>query len=226
MRLKVKTLDRGDHQLELDDDATLGMLRKLIEEKVGVVESRQRLIFQGRPLLCNDQPLKSCGVNDGLTVHMVERPADATLPAGLRTHNCDHERHSHGTDAPQSAPRFWTTLVSGELAIVRNIIFRNTNETVVSASRGPSALPSLRFFRLFQAMVRQILSDVVRDTSEITQTEVEPQENVPGNGDLTLRIRVRCSSRFRPIDSGARTRVQFAVDCLRRSERTLQLLEV
>ncbi|VDO59895.1 unnamed protein product [Onchocerca flexuosa] len=57
--------------------ASLGILRKVIEEKMGILESRQRLIFQGHPLLNNDRLLKDYGIADGLTLHMVERPANA-----------------------------------------------------------------------------------------------------------------------------------------------------
>lgn len=41
---------------------------------MGILESRQRLIFQGHPLFSNDRLLKDYGIADGLTLHMVERP--------------------------------------------------------------------------------------------------------------------------------------------------------
>lgn len=44
---------------------------------MGILESRQRIIFQGHPLLSNDRLLKDYGVTDGLTLHMVERPVIA-----------------------------------------------------------------------------------------------------------------------------------------------------
>ncbi|KAM3725084.1 Large proline-rich protein [Dirofilaria immitis] len=200
MKIRVKTLDRKDEELDIADDASLGILRKLIEEKMGILESRQRLIFQGHPLLNNDRLLKDYGIADGLTLHMVERPANAGPPPGL---NSQHSDFGHsGSDEHIESTR--VNVINGEMVIIRNSIFQDVANTT--------------------EFVREALSNVLGTVFDRTSVDVESQENTPRNGDLTLRIHIRGAA-VRYINSGALSRINFVSDGLNRSERTLQLLE-
>lgn len=76
-----------------------------------------------------------------------------------------------------------------------------------------------------QRYVREALSSALGAILDCTTTDVEIQENVPRNGDLTLRVHIRGAS-VRRINSGALSRVEFVTDSLRRTERTLELLAV
>uniref|UniRef100_A0A915Q5Y2 Ubiquitin-like domain-containing protein n=1 Tax=Setaria digitata TaxID=48799 RepID=A0A915Q5Y2_9BILA len=199
MRIRVKTLDRKDEELDIADDASLGALRKVIEEKMGILESRQRLIFQGRPLLSNDRLLKDYGIADGLTLHMVERPANAGIPSGL---NPQHSDIGHGNDEHVESTR--VNVINGEMVIIRNSVFQDAGNTA--------------------EFVREALSNVLGTVIDRTSVDVETQENTPQSGDLTLRVHVRGAA-VRRVDSGALSRINFISDGLYRSERTLQLLE-
>uniref|UniRef100_A0A8R1TT49 Ubiquitin-like domain-containing protein n=1 Tax=Onchocerca volvulus TaxID=6282 RepID=A0A8R1TT49_ONCVO len=200
MRIRVKTLDRKDEELDIADDASLGILRKVIEEKMGILESRQRLIFQGHPLLNNDRLLKDYGIADGLTLHMVERPANAGPPPGLSSQHSDLG-HSNSDEHVESTR---VNVINGEMVIIRNSIFQDAGNTT--------------------EFVREALSNVLGAVFDRTSVDVETQENTPRNGDLTLRVHIRGAA-IRYIDSGALSRINFISDGLNRSERTLQLLE-
>uniref|UniRef100_A0A1I7VFW5 Ubiquitin-like domain-containing protein n=1 Tax=Loa loa TaxID=7209 RepID=A0A1I7VFW5_LOALO len=200
MRIRVKTLDRKDEELDIADDASLGVLRKVIEEKMGVLESRQRLIFQGHPLLNNDRLLKDYGIADGLTLHMVERPADAGPPPGL---NSQHSDLGHdGSDDHIENTR--VNVINGEMIIIRNAVFQDAGNTT--------------------ELVREALSNVLGAVSDRTSVDVETQENTPRTGDLTVRVHIRGAT-LRYVNTGALSRINFISDGLNRSERTLQLLE-
>uniref|UniRef100_A0AAF5RTH2 Ubiquitin-like domain-containing protein n=1 Tax=Wuchereria bancrofti TaxID=6293 RepID=A0AAF5RTH2_WUCBA len=200
MRIRVKTLDRKDEELDIADDASLGALRKVIEEKMGILESRQRLIFQGHPLLSNDRLLKDYGITDGLTLHMVERPANAGLPSGL---NSQHSDLGHGGN-DEHIENARVNVINGEMVIIRNSVFQDTGSTT--------------------ELVREALSNVLGAVFDRTSVDVETQENTPRSGDLTLRVHIR-GANVRHMNSGALSRINFISDGLSRSERTLQLLE-
>uniref|UniRef100_A0A158Q8E8 Ubiquitin-like domain-containing protein n=1 Tax=Elaeophora elaphi TaxID=1147741 RepID=A0A158Q8E8_9BILA len=200
MRIRVKTLDRKDEELDIADDASLGVLRKVIEEKMGILESRQRLIFQGHPLLNNDRLLKDYGIADGLTLHMVERPVITGPPPGLNSQQSDLGRD--GNDEHIESTR--VNVINGEMVIIRNAIFQDAGNTT--------------------QFVRETLSNVLGAVSDRTSVDVETQEDTPRAGDLTLRVHIRGAA-VRHVNSGALSRINFVSDGLSRSERTLQLLE-
>ena len=77
LRLKVKTLAPAEYSLSLDEAATVGDLKNEVARHSNVEAERQRILFCGRVLADNEKKLVECGLKDGHTLHMVERPPDA-----------------------------------------------------------------------------------------------------------------------------------------------------
>ncbi|VDM38689.1 unnamed protein product [Toxocara canis] len=213
MKVKVKTLDRGDIELEIDADAPLSELRKLIEEHMNVPASRQRLIFQGHPLLVNERTLSEYGIADGLTLHMVERPADVVHSGGGgggdthgRRQGADSARAAQdGTnEQPSRAERARMNVINGEMTVARSALFQDADVAL--------------------ELVRGALRNTLSALSGNTSSEIELQEDAPRIGDLTLQVRIRGNA-LRHADSGARERLMRATEALERSERTMQLLD-
>lgn len=213
MLIKVKTLERGDVELEVGDDAPLSTLRTLIEERMGVPSSRQRLIFQGHPLLHNDRALKDYGIADGLTLHMVERPANV-VPSGDGGSGDTHgrqrrpgsARRTHGAtgDQPNRAEMARMNVINGEMTVVRGALFQDADAAL--------------------ELVRGALTNTLSSLSGSTSSEIELQEDAPRVGDLTLIVRIRGNA-IRHAESGARERLQRATEMLDRNERAMNILD-
>jgi hypothetical protein len=79
--ITVKALDDSNFGVLLDaDNASVTALKAAIEVALGgsLPPARQRLIFRGK-ILADGSPLAAYGVTSGVTVHLVARPADATI---------------------------------------------------------------------------------------------------------------------------------------------------
>ena len=77
MKVRVLTLGKGDFEVELPSGSSVDALRKLVADKqAGSDTTRVRLMYRGR-LLQDGSSLRSCGIEDGQTVHLVLRPAAA-----------------------------------------------------------------------------------------------------------------------------------------------------
>lgn len=122
MKIRVKTLDSRDFDLELDSfDVTVSVLRDRIQENIGIVADRQRLIYQGRPLTDNNRTLASYGLQDGFVIHLVERSADSRpssdrLPVRLR----------HGPLPTRDTDDAGDNVVVTTLPVERSGIFENS----------------------------------------------------------------------------------------------------
>ncbi|KHN82566.1 Large proline-rich protein BAG6 [Toxocara canis] len=193
--------------------APLSELRKLIEEHMNVPASRQRLIFQGHPLLVNERTLSEYGIADGLTLHMVERPADVVHSGGGgggdthgRRQGADSARAAQdGTnEQPSRAERARMNVINGEMTVARSALFQDADVAL--------------------ELVRGALRNTLSALSGNTSSEIELQEDAPRIGDLTLQVRIRGNA-LRHADSGARERLMRATEALERSERTMQLLD-
>eukprot|EP00882_Tetradesmus_deserticola_P007747 GHRQ01008157.1.p2 GENE.GHRQ01008157.1~~GHRQ01008157.1.p2 ORF type:complete len:152 (+),score=13.28 GHRQ01008157.1:224-679(+) len=76
MKLKVKLLDQSVHEVDVDADTPISDLKAVLEAALHVPLNRQRLIYRGR-VLRDENTLQELGVENGFTIHLVERPADA-----------------------------------------------------------------------------------------------------------------------------------------------------
>ena len=70
MRIKVITLTGHTIELNTDLDDTIYRVKEYVEEKEGIPQSQQRLVFGGR-LLSDERTLQSYDVTGGSTVHLV-----------------------------------------------------------------------------------------------------------------------------------------------------------
>ncbi|KAF6264040.1 ubiquitin-like protein 1 [Scenedesmus sp. NREL 46B-D3] len=82
MNLKVKLLDQSAHEVDVDANTPISDLKAVLEAALNVPINRQRLIFKGR-VLRDESTLQELGVENGFTIHLVERSAEA---GALRIH--------------------------------------------------------------------------------------------------------------------------------------------
>ncbi|RHY03459.1 hypothetical protein DYB25_000833 [Aphanomyces astaci] len=75
--LNVKTVDQRQFQINLLASSSVPQLKSKIELETGVVTDRQRLIFRGK-VLKNENNLAHYALENGHTLHLVIRPADAS----------------------------------------------------------------------------------------------------------------------------------------------------
>ncbi|GJJ79155.1 hypothetical protein EMPS_11514 [Entomortierella parvispora] len=74
--LSVKTLESQTHAVSLPPSETVLQLKERLAAMLEVPSPRQRLIFRGR-VLADDKALTEYSLQDGHTIHLVTRPADA-----------------------------------------------------------------------------------------------------------------------------------------------------
>ncbi|KAG0049061.1 hypothetical protein BGZ83_006068 [Gryganskiella cystojenkinii] len=74
--LNVKTLESQTHAVSLPVTETVLQLKERLATLLEVPSPRQRLIFRGR-VLADDKALTEYSLQDGHTIHLVTRPADA-----------------------------------------------------------------------------------------------------------------------------------------------------
>ncbi|KAF9981266.1 hypothetical protein BGZ75_007474 [Mortierella antarctica] len=74
--LNVKTLESQTYTVSVPVSETVLQLKDRLASLLEVPSPRQRLIFRGR-VLANEKPLTDYSLQDGHTIHLVTRPADA-----------------------------------------------------------------------------------------------------------------------------------------------------
>ena len=80
MQITVKTIEGAVYVVEVTSETqTIQDLKKAIQEKSGVNYQEQRLIFKGK-LLIDDKPLSFYGIEDGFTIHMVNKAPPKPQP--------------------------------------------------------------------------------------------------------------------------------------------------
>ncbi|KAL0042866.1 hypothetical protein WJX79_001929 [Trebouxia sp. C0005] len=84
INVKVKTMQPATYELKIPLTATVGNLKQLLVDKASIPQDRQRIIYKGR-VLDNDQQLQAHGVQEGHTLHLVERAPTAPSPAAGQT---------------------------------------------------------------------------------------------------------------------------------------------
>ncbi|KAF9175928.1 hypothetical protein BGX20_007499 [Mortierella sp. AD010] len=91
--LNVKTIESQTHSVSISVNETVSQLKERLAELLEVPCPRQRLISRGR-VMVDDKQLTEYSLEDGHTIHLVTRPADAPS----NRHN-DAPRTSTGTTA-------------------------------------------------------------------------------------------------------------------------------
>lgn len=102
--IRVKQLNsESASPVQLSSTSSVPDLKSSIHEKLGVAVDRQRLIFRGR-VLKNDESLASCSLEDGVTIHLVERSQDAPpLPPGAVQDSSNGQRDNSRSSSQSSA---------------------------------------------------------------------------------------------------------------------------
>ena len=70
MQIFIKTLDGRSRAFEVGSDMKVKVLKSLIEEKEGIPENQQRLLFMGKQLE-DDVVLGEYGIGANSTIHFV-----------------------------------------------------------------------------------------------------------------------------------------------------------
>ncbi|KAK3845164.1 MAG: ubiquitin-related domain-containing protein [Linnemannia gamsii] len=74
--LNVRTLEAQTYSVDISITDTVLQLKDRLASILSVPSPRQRLIFRGR-VMADDKPLTEYSLEDGHTLHLVTRPADA-----------------------------------------------------------------------------------------------------------------------------------------------------
>lgn len=73
MKIKIKTLDNKELELEIESNLSVLDLKKLIEKRSNIPSDRQRIIYQGRVLL-DDKKVSDYDVMNETVLHLVAMP--------------------------------------------------------------------------------------------------------------------------------------------------------
>ena len=77
MHIKIKTISGGSYEVDLEqDDPTVMDLKEAVAPKADSDPGSLKIVFRGK-ILKDDQTLKSCSIETGMSVHMVVRKAKA-----------------------------------------------------------------------------------------------------------------------------------------------------
>jgi hypothetical protein len=78
IHIRVKTLNNNTFEFDgVDVNATVLEFQKLVKEKTGIEESRQRIIYRGK-MLKSTEKISAYKIQDGHTLHLCARPLEAT----------------------------------------------------------------------------------------------------------------------------------------------------
>ncbi|KAK9836454.1 hypothetical protein WJX74_000867 [Apatococcus lobatus] len=95
INVKVKTMQPQTYgPLAVTPRTTVSEFKLRLQEETHIPVERQRLIFRGRALLDN-QRLMEQHVEDGHTLHLVERPVNQAQPSGPQTSPGPQQPHAH-----------------------------------------------------------------------------------------------------------------------------------
>lgn len=76
MRLNVKMINSYTFPVDIHRKGSIGLLKQKIYEKINLVPSKQRLIFQGKVLL-NDKLLNEYHLEENDVIHLIEQTLDS-----------------------------------------------------------------------------------------------------------------------------------------------------
>eukprot|EP00890_Picochlorum_soloecismus_P002050 jgi/Picsp_1/2846/NSC_01072-R1_hypothetical protein CHLNCDRAFT_136254 [Chlorella variabilis] len=101
VKVIVRTVEFGTHEISLSRMANLGVLKQALETVTGVEVSRQRLLHRGRELTDESSSAESLGWRDGVVLHMVsQQPPPATRGGGTQT-----GRRAQAAAGPTTGPQ-------------------------------------------------------------------------------------------------------------------------
>ncbi|KAF5740922.1 large proline-rich protein BAG6 isoform X2 [Tripterygium wilfordii] len=103
--LNIKTLDSQLYNFKVDKNMSVSAFKEKIANEIGVPVGQQRLIFRGR-VLKDDHPLSEYHVENGHTLHLVERqPAQSQSPSDTNSGETHGNNGNRGNDPSTGVPR-------------------------------------------------------------------------------------------------------------------------
>jgi hypothetical protein len=70
MIIIIKLMDGTTHSIEVEYSYSINAIKAIIEEKLNIKKTTQRLIYHGYPLL-DDSTLETCGINNNSIIYLV-----------------------------------------------------------------------------------------------------------------------------------------------------------
>ncbi|EPS73676.1 hypothetical protein M569_01081, partial [Genlisea aurea] len=98
LQLNIKTLDSRMYTFLVDKHTIVSAFKEKIASQSGVPVAQQRLIFRGK-VLKDHHPLSEYNVENGDTLHLVERQPQPSSVAGEATPGNDGQRHDSNAGA-------------------------------------------------------------------------------------------------------------------------------
>ncbi|KAL2503880.1 Ubiquitin-like superfamily protein [Abeliophyllum distichum] len=102
VELNIKTLDSRIFSFEADKNMAVSAFKEKIATQIGVPTGQQRLIFRGK-VLKDDHPLSEYNVENGDTLHLVERQPQPSPGSG--TGESMGSNDNRGQEYPAGGPR-------------------------------------------------------------------------------------------------------------------------
>uniref|UniRef100_A0A1I7XBD8 BCL2-associated athanogene 6 n=1 Tax=Heterorhabditis bacteriophora TaxID=37862 RepID=A0A1I7XBD8_HETBA len=188
MKIRLKTLHLQDQEFDVNPEAPLTTFRDAITQRLNIPSDRQRLIFQGRPLLDDAKSLSSYGVREGLVIHLVERPPNILHPPN------NGERNTTGINGRRPGGG------SNDSREELNLAFPGVNINLrADHGRDPRVSTVIPFERSGVMADRQQIERLVRRAiADLTYISEEQQNlfNITWRDDSTLHISLPQYSSF------------------------------
>ncbi|MED6196930.1 hypothetical protein PIB30_051954 [Stylosanthes scabra] len=99
VQLNIKTLDSRVYNFQLDKNMPVSLLKEKIANEIGLPVGQQRLIFRGK-VLKDEHVLSEYHVENGHTLHLVERQPNQSQASGNSTGEPAGTNGNAGNDAP------------------------------------------------------------------------------------------------------------------------------
>ncbi|GLT31332.1 hypothetical protein SLA2020_060750 [Shorea laevis] len=105
VELKIKTLDSQIFSFQAEKNMLVSLFKEKIAEKMGIPVGQQRLIFRGK-VLKDDHPLSEYHVENGDTLHLVERQlAQPQASSSAGTGEANGNSNNRGSDGSAGSGR-------------------------------------------------------------------------------------------------------------------------
>ncbi|KAF7829504.1 ubiquitin-like domain-containing protein CIP73 isoform X1 [Senna tora] len=104
VQLNIKTLDSHIYSFQVDKNMPVSLLKEKVANETGIPVVQQRLIFRGK-VLKDDHILSEYHVENGDTLHLVERQLNQSQAPGTSSGETTGTNGNRGNDAGSGAPR-------------------------------------------------------------------------------------------------------------------------
>ncbi|EGC38624.1 hypothetical protein DICPUDRAFT_53205 [Dictyostelium purpureum] len=152
MKINIKKLDGSVYNLEVTPETTIPELKQLIQDASSVPIPLQRVIYKGK-YLRDEKDLQFYKIEDGVTLHLAERPPESTNPP-----------------PPSTSTTSTTSTSSSSSSSSTNRIPRNDLLNSVMRSIVPSQVP-------FDTQLRDAIANVNNPSNTLVTGPVPPDRD-------------------------------------------------